>query len=89
VKENKDKPRVWTFYGDETEIEAELLGAPRSGGLCELLYNGVKFVRHVRRIVPINESAHILLAGVKEVASDLCKCGLFAHPLPKFIISPR
>jgi hypothetical protein len=65
-----DKPTVWTFYGDESEVVAELLARPSSTGLCKLSYEGITFVRHVSRLVPRSESAHKMLEGVKDVASD-------------------
>lgn len=66
-----DKPTVWTFYGDESEVVAELLGPPSSTGLCKLRYEDITFVRHVSRLVPKSAAAHDMLAGNKEVAKDL------------------
>jgi hypothetical protein len=68
---NEDKPTVWTFYGDEPEIIAVLLGPPSSTGLVKLSYEDITFVRHVSRVVPKSESAHKMLAGIKDVAADL------------------
>ncbi len=66
-----DKPTVWTFFGDESEVVAELLSKPSSTGLVKLSYKDSTFVRHVSRLVPKSASAHEMLAGIKDVAADL------------------
>lgn len=68
---NDEKPTVWTFFGEESEVVAELLSKPSSTGLVKLSYKNNTFVRHVSRLVPKSESAHVMLAGSKDVASDL------------------
>lgn len=59
------KATVRTFYGDESEIVAELLGPPSSTGLCKLSYKDTTFVRHVSRLVPKSKEAHDILADIK------------------------
>lgn len=50
-----------TFVGDETEITVDVLMGPNAAGLCKVAYGARVLVRHIDRLVPLNDETRRFL----------------------------
>ena len=46
-----------TFFADTPDVKVEVLTGPNPQGLCKVAYGAKIFVRHIDRLVPLNDAA--------------------------------